>query len=450
MISANNALPAPLIKLPRVTEVQNLCNRAELLQWRGQSRIRIEQLKRIKELCIYAQQHSPYYREKFSGMDFTELSWGQFGELPVLARDQLRRSGTDLDNELIPESHGQTGTTMTSGSTATPVEIRTTHRVAAVWAANALRDHLWHGRDASLTMAALRWLVDNSAMAPDGKSLDSWGEPQSMFYATGKASLLNSASAIKDQLVWLQQRNPHYLITHPSNLQALLSEYGENDVALDNLQQIRTVGETVSPELRKSTFAVLGVPLIDFYSAQEVGYMALQCPVSDHYHVLSDSVLLEIIDDEGRPCNVGQAGRIVVTSLDNYATPLIRYDIGDIGVLGNSCSCGRGLPVLQEILGRSRNMAILPDGSKKWPNLGFRKMMEVADIRQFQVVQHGLENIELKIVVDEPLEIDQKNRLGGILREHLGHPFKVEITYHDEIPRGANGKYEDFKCMVKD
>lgn len=450
MISANNALPAPLVKLPRITEVQSLCNRAESLQWRSQGRIRSEQLKRLKELCTYAQRHSPYYREMFTGIDFTDLSWQQFGDLPVLARDQLRKSGTGLDNELIPETHGQTGTTMTSGSTGTPVEIRTTHRVAAVWAANALRDHLWHGRDASLTMAALRWLVDNSAMAPEGKSLDNWGEPQSMFYTTGKAAVLNSASAIKDQLVWLLQKDPHYLLTHPSNLQALLAEYCENDAVLSNLKQVRTVGETVSPELRESTHKVLGVPLIDFYSAQEVGYMALQCPMSNHYHVLSDSVVLEVIDEEGRPCSIGQAGKIVVTSLDNYATPLIRYDIGDIGMLGNSCDCGRGLPVLQQVLGRSRNMAILPDGSKKWPNLGFRKMMKVADIRQFQVMQHGLENLELKIVVDEPLRIDQENQLSEILREHLAYPFTVEITYHDEIPRGPNGKYEDFKCLVKE
>lgn len=450
MISTGNILPAPLVKRPRINEIHELCTRAELLQWRSPSRIKKEQLKRLRELCAYAQKHSPYYRETFSGVDFSELSWQQFSELPVLARRQLGESGSEIDNELIPQAHGQTGTTMTSGSTGMPVEIRTTHHVAAVWAASAMRDHLWHGRDATKTMAALRWLVDNSAMAPEGRSLKNWGEPQILFYKTGEAFVLNSASAIAEQLIWLKQKNPAYLITHPSNLQALLSECGHADVGLSNLLQVRTVGESVSPALRSMTREVLGVPLVDFYSAQEVGYMALQCPDSEHYHVLSDSVVLEVVDDNGQPCKSGEPGKILITSLDNYATPLIRYDIGDIGVPGEVCGCGRGLPVLKEILGRKRNMAVLPDGSQKWPNLGFRKMMEVAEIRQFQVLQHSVEKIELKIVVDERLTADAENRLGDILREHLEHPFVIEVSYHDEIPRSANGKYEDFKCLLGD
>jgi phenylacetate-CoA ligase len=197
------------------------------------------------------------------------------------------------------------------------------------------------------------------------------------------------------------------------------------------------------------TREVLATPLVDFYSSQELGYMALQCPESEHYHVLSDSVVLEVVDEQGQPCPPGEPGRVLLTSLHNYATPLIRYDIDDRAVLGERCGCGRGLPVLKQVLGRSRNMISLPDGGSKWPNLGFRAMMDVADIQQFQVVQRRLERLELKLVLSEPLLADQERQLKEVLRRYLEFPFEVEITYHAHIPRAASGKYEDFLNLVE-
>lgn len=449
MASISSILPEPLVRSDRAAKIQSLCVGGELLQWRSPSRIRREQLRRLQRLLLHAQRYSAYYSEQFEGQDFTSTSWQQFAGLPILSRGTIRQQGARLDCQTLPAGHGKLSETMTSGSTGSPVKLRTTERVTAVWFANALRDHLWHGRDAALSMAAIRWHPDKLGLAPGGIESPDWGEPCSLFFKTGKGYFLNSSSSIPEQLLWLRKNRPDYLLTHPSNLQALIQELLRSGDELPIPRQLRTVGESVSPELRRETREVLATPLVDFYSSQELGYMALQCPKSEHYHVLSDSVVLEVVDEQGQPCPPGEPGRVLLTSLHNYATPLIRYDIDDRAVLGERCGCGRGLPVLKQVLGRSRNMISLPDGGSKWPNLGFRAMMDVADIQQFQVVQRRLERLELKLVLSEPLLADQERQLKEVLRRYLEFPFEVEITYHAHIPRAASGKYEDFLNLVE-
>jgi phenylacetate-CoA ligase len=90
---------------------------------------------------------------------------------------------------------------------------------------------------------------------------------------------------------------------------------------------------------------------LTMYSANETGYLALQCPLSGHYHVQSETVLVEVLDEVGRACRPGETGAVVVTPLQNFAMPLLRYSLGDFAEVGSPCACGRHLPVLKEILG---------------------------------------------------------------------------------------------------
>ena len=99
-----------------------------------------------------------------------------------------------------------------------------------------------------------------------------------------------------------------------------------------------------------------------------------------------------------------RTGRLVVTSLHNLATPLIRYEHRDHVEVGTPCSCGRGLPTIARILGRTRNMLTLPDGRQHWPLTGFMAFREIAPVRQYQFVQHTREEIEVRFVVDRPTD----------------------------------------------
>lgn len=443
-------LPAPRVDTDFNRSLHALVSKQELSQWRNPKRIVRDQLHALRALLSYAQQYSPYYADKLATLNVNELTFEEFQQLPVLSRQELRDARKEIDCSTVPPEHGKTESTMTSGSTGSPVEIQTTEYVSLRWQCNALRDHLWHRRNAALKMGAIRWLPDNKAIAPDGLSFDGWGKPHDQFYETGESCFLNSSSAISDQVDWLHQHNPHYLISHPSNLRELLMQLRDRGISLGNLQQLRTVGEQVSSELRELAREVANVPLVDSYSSQELGYIALQCPWSGYFHVLSESVYVEILDENNLPCETGQIGKVVVTSLTNYATPLIRYEIGDMASFGGICSCGRGLPVIQQLAGRVRNMLRMPDGSSRWPNFGFRKIMQVAPLQQFQIVQTQLDTIEFRSVVRAPLTKDQEESVRQILNDHLGHPFDIIFSYHDEIVRSKSGKYEDFLSLIED
>ncbi len=176
--------------------------------------------------------------------------------------------------------------------------------------------------------------------------------------------------------------------------------------------------------------------------------MALQCPENDHYHVQCENVLLEVLDEKGVPCKPGETGRVVVTAMHNFATPLIRYSIGDYAMVGEACSCGRTLPVLRRIMGRVRNMMTLPSGGKVWPYFGANKLGDVAPLKQYQLVQKSLTELELRVVPERPLTSDDEAKMRTVIFESLGESFQLNFSYLDAIPCGPGGKYEDFRSEV--
>jgi len=197
----------------------------------------------------------------------------------------------------------------------------------------------------------------------------------------------------------------------------------------------------------------LGVPLVDIYSTREVGYIALQCPNHEHYHIQSEHVFVEVLNDEGEPCGPGEVGKVLVSSLHNLAMPLIRYDIGDYVEVGPLCPCGRGLPVIKRILGRTQNMLVMPSGKRRWPLLSsttIAGMLEVAPaIRQYQFVQKAPDLIELRLAVSQDLTSQQEASLVEWVHATFGAVFRVAFSYFDEVPRTAAGKFEEFICEVR-
>lgn len=414
-------------------------------QWYSPSVLAAAQLSEIKKLLAYAHEHSSFYRERLAGLDIPVLTMARFTQLPTLSRTELQQKNQQIDCAQLPPGHGSKKETRTSGSTGTPVAVRNSGLDSLMWNTLLMRDHLWHGRNASGRVAAIRWRSGQEGMAPDGIQFKDWGKPINLFYSSGASHYLNSSNDISAQLRWLAKVKPDYLITHPSNLSALLAAAAQSQ--LGSLQQIHTVGEAVSEQLRDQARELTGRSLVDFYSCQEVGYMALQCPDYEHYHVQSENILLEVVREDGRPCLPGETGKVLVTALRNYATPLIRYEIGDYAEVGHDCPCGRGLPVLTQIHGRVRNMLRHPSGELRWPNFGFGQFIDVAPIQQFQVVQKSLTAIVFRAVVranhGTHFSPAQEANIIAILREHLGFDFAVAIEYHQSLT-GENGKFEDF------
>jgi phenylacetate-CoA ligase len=296
----------------------------------------------------------------------------------------------------------------------------------------------------------IRTFKDGVADYPQGGRQKGWGEPFKNLYTTGESVGLAITATIEQQLEWLQREQPAYLLAFSGVVKGIAELCIDKNIELPFLKDISTLGETVDDSLRQLTEQAWNLKLIDMYSAQEVGYMALQCPDGDGYHVQSEGVFLEVLKDNNEPCAAGESGRIVVTPLHNFAMPLIRYEIGDYAEVGELCSCGRGLPSLKRILGRSRNLLRLPDGSKIWPRLSELRHQGIIQIKQFQMIQKSVERIELKIVTDQEVTQEQEIQLQALINTRIAQPFAIEFSYHEKIPRSESDKYEDFICELSD
>jgi phenylacetate-CoA ligase len=213
---------------------------------------------------------------------------------------------------------------------------------------------------------------------------------------------------------------------------------------------IFTNSEIVEPDLRKLVKEVLNIPLVDTYSARELGYLALQCPEQEHYHVQSENVLIEILNDQDKPCEIDEPGRVIATGLHNFSSPLIRYFVGDYATPGEPCSCGRGLPVIKRVLGRQRNVLKMPDGRRIWPSFSSNgiRLMDLFSGGQFQVIQKTLTEIHINLAHVARFSADQEMNLKKQLQTVFEYPFNFVFNYLEKIERGPGGKYEDFKCEI--
>jgi len=409
-----------------------------------------QQLRQLRELLVHAAATVPYYRERFAavGLDPASInSATAFQRVPILTRSAIQDAGAALHSTTLPSEHGELNEVCTSGSTGRPIRTYGTAVTRFFWAAFTLREHLWQQRDLGAKLATIR--TEGNDTGPDGHSATSWGEATEHCYVTGPAVMLGLRTPVDVQAHWLVRHDPKYLLTHPTNLRALTEYCREHGLRLPKLRQVRSFGEMLSDDVRQSCREVWNVSISDVYSAQEIGYIALQCPRHEHYHVQSEGVYLEVLDAQDQPCAPGEIGRIVVTTLHNFAAPLIRYEIGDYAEVGGPCDCGRTLPVLKRIMGRQRNMLTLPDGRQLWPSFPAAQWSKIAPIRQLQLVQQDLQTIEARIVTLAPFTAEQETRLRAFLQERFDYPFTIVLTFLEEIERAPNSKFEDFVSNVE-
>ncbi len=451
--SAHDSVAWPALPGPGPALTAALLQQLEESQWLAPEELQARQLRQAGALLDHAYRHLPFYRDRLAlaghlpGKAPTPEVWAN---IPVLRRAELQQAGAALYSPVLPERHGETYEVSTSGSTGRPVKARGSVMSQLFFDVISLREHLWHRRDFSGTMAAIRSFPDGVAAYPEGARSRVWGRALKGLFDTGPSVMLSIVSRVEEQLDWLQRQQPDYLLIYPSALRDLLLLCREQGVTFAKLREVRTLSEALPAETRELCREVWGLKIADMYSSQEAGYLALQCPDHEHYHVQSEAVLLEVIDGAGRPCAPGETGEVVVTPLTNFAMPMIRYAVGDMAEVGEACPCGRGLPVLKRILGRNRDMLVYPDGRKAWALMAEFNYTQLPEIRQFQLVQHAVDDLEMKIVATRRLTGIEEAKVIEWIRTRCQHDFPIRVTYHEEIPRGPGGKFRDFRCDIPD
>lgn len=440
-------LDFPALTVEGVGRMLALQFQFERSEWWPAGRLEEEQHAQLALVVAHACETTPYYQSLFAGVRLpAEPDRAFLRSLPISRRADIQAAGRGLVSRSHPKEHGPMTFARTSGSTGQPVDFARDDLTGLLWLACSLRDYLWHGRDFRGKLATIRQMKPGAADAPHGARTARWGASVSAFFDTGPGVVLDVASSLEAQAAWLREERPDQLVSLPSNLVALAAYARERGDPLPPIGEIRTFGEMLPAGSRALLRETWGGKVTDMYTCEESGYLALQCPEHDHFHVMAENVIVEIVDEAGRPCEVGVPGRVLVTSLHNFATPLIRYDIGDYAEFGPPCPCGRGLPVIRHVHGRRRNRVMLPDGRTGFPRLGERTFVTTPGLRitQFKCVQKSLEAVELQLVCAPLPDPAQQAEIARVLTESLGHPFAVTFRFPERILPGPNGKFETF------
>ena len=414
-------------------------------------RLQAEQFRQAGELLAHCAAHVPFWRDRLARAELPgsgPLTWESWRRLPVLTRAEVQAAGTALHADPSPAQHGQVVTDTTSGSSGTPMHYLTTHLSQLFWHGFLLRETLWHGWDPAGRLAVIMGDPSGAAPPPDGREAADWGPPLSRIFPTGPAATLDIRSPIEVQAAWLARQNPDFLLTWPSNLAALAQHCLDHDIRPSRLRVARTLGETVPPSLRDLCRKAWGAELVDCYSAGEVGYIALQCPSGPHYHIQSEGILVEVLDDVGAPCAPGEIGRVVVTSLHNFAMPLLRYEIGDSAELGGRCTCGRTLPTIARVLGRTRDRLILPNGQRRFFSQS-EVFTQVPQMRRYQIAQVARDLLEFRVEASGPLPAETEAMLEQAVADTLQHRFRVRFVYFETFPQRPGTTCRDVVCEIE-
>ena len=444
----------PVIQSGRAAELMALQRQFDQSQFWSAEALKTAQFSQLSKLVDHAVRTVPAYAQRLkaagilSGKPLTEKLWQR---IPILTRKDVRELGTKSHSSATPPVFGALSSTSSGGSSGAPVTVRKSAVDELFWQAINIREELWHRDNPGGTIARLRGVpadlppeFASAARASHGAVLPDWGAPANMIWKTGKLGLISPAHSLEVQAKFLQKLQPDYLYTFPSYLRPLLSHFKETGKRLTSLKSVWTASESVDDSLREACSSIFGCKIIQNYTSGETGYIALQCQSCNNLHVQSEIVHVEIIDQQGNPCAPGEIGRVIVTPLHNYTMPLLRYEIGDEAEVGGPCVCGRGLPVLTRIVGRTEDYFTLPTGLRRRVNLNHYRLSAISAIREFQLVQNTTTHIELKLALARPLTQAETDIINEVLKKEAGDVFETSVTFHDALERTAVGKLRAF------
>ena len=397
----------------------------------------------LTPLVQHARRNVPFYERRlaplFRGAEPDLLRWDG---VPILTRAEAQSSTRALTARIVPPHAGAVTSGETSGSTGRPLRYLTNELASVASLGATDRTMRWWDFDGAKTMASFVARKPGGASTQAGTTATGWRVGFAGQHHMNAVSMHSDAS-----IDWLLTCRPHYLTAQSFVLLGLAERARERGIKL-RFERINSTSTVLSDDIRNICEEVFGARPIDQYGALETGLIAGECPWCRRYHVNAETMLVEILDADGRPARPGEVGRVVLTSFYNYAMPFIRYEIGDFAVAGPArVKCPLKLPVLTKILGRYRNSFIL-NGRRIYPYVPVARLREFISFSQFQIVQTDHDAVEVRYVPLDALRPVDSVGLEACMRELIDSSLRIRAVAVDEIPRSASGKFEDYLSLV--
>jgi phenylacetate-CoA ligase len=418
----------------------------ERTQWLPPEGLAEYQLQRLRAFLIRVGRDVPYYRELFKSLQFEPeavSSLADLQRLPVTGKAIIR---ANMD-ALTAVNSGPLERFSTGGSSGEPLifyrgKERVSHDVAAKWRATR-----WWGVDIGDPEIVV-WGSPIELNSQDRVRLvrDSVLRTQLLSaFEMSKANLLHFTQTIR-------KVKPRMLFGYPSSL-ALMAQYCQsNGYKVDDLgiKVVFVTSERLYDHQQKMIEEVFGCPVANGYGGRDAGFIAHACPEGS-MHITSEDIIVEIVDEQGAVLPSGEKGEIVVTHLSTGDFPFVRYRTGDVGSLSDTlCACGRSLPVLAEIEGRTTDFVKAADGTVLHGLAFIYVLREFPQVEQFKIIQETVTRITVQIVVPGADRAEIEKVVTEQFKRRLGDSLVVTFDYVSKIEREASGKFRYVVSKIAD
>jgi len=409
----------------------------EKTQWLSPQELKALQTARLKTFLIDVEQHVPYYQQLFNQLKFNPnnvASLEDLKKLPLTAKPLIREHSEQLKaDDAVGLAKFNTG-----GSSGEPLIFyignkRVSHDVAAKWRATR-----WWGVD----------IGDPEAVI--------WGSPIELS-GQDKIKLVRdkllrthlipafemSPAKIDGFIQQIKTLKPKMLFGYPSALAHIATHAEKIGQVLNDLgiKVAFVTSERLYDHQRAKIEQVFACPVANGYGGRDAGFIAHQCP-EGQMHITAEDIIVEIIDNNGNVLPYDQAGEIVVTHLATRDFPFIRYRTGDVGVLSDEkCRCGRGLPLLKEIQGRTTDFIIAQDGTVLHGLALIYVLRDISGVESFKITQHSVGETTVQIVKNQQYNQENDAKIQSEFKQRLGQDVQISVEYVSEIAKEKSGKF---------
>ncbi len=409
----------------------------EQTQWWSPDRLAQLQLQRLRGLLQHAQQHVPYYRDLFARMDFEPAavtSLTDLQRLPLLGKAEIRANADALKaDNAVGLARFNTG-----GSSGEPLIFfignqRVSHDVAAKWRATR-----WWGVD----------IGDPEIVV--------WGSPIELTAQDRVRALRDkllrtellpafemSAAKLDGFVARIRERRPKMLFGYPSALSHIARHAEKRGLRMDALgiKVAFCTSEKLYDHQREAIERIFGCAVANGYGSRDAGFIAHQCPAGG-MHLTAEDLIVEIVDAAGRVLPAGEAGEIVVTHLATGDFPFIRYRTGDVAIMDTAaCACGRGLPMLKEIQGRTTDFVVARDGTVMHGLALIYILRDLPQVAGFKIMQESLDLTRVQVVPGPGFDAGITRHIQRGLAARLGEGVRIEVEEVNAIAPEKSGKY---------
>lgn len=410
-------------------------------------------IQKQKDLYHHAYAHSRYYHDLFQKIDLIRdgtVDESRFAEIPILTKEIIRKNHQDIisdDYQTRKWFYNSSG-----GSTGEPIRL--------------IQDDIYLKWAAATNYFYFKNILEIDE--PAAKKVILWGSERDLFKGSMdyKAMIWNwltntiylnsfrmSGQDIEQYIHIINCFKPEIIRGYAGSLFELCRYAEKNKIPLYSPKIVVSAAENLSDTMKKVIESNFGTTAYNFYGSREVSNLAGECK-NGLLHLFQFWNYVEVLDKDNQPVQEGEEGRVIVTNLFNYSMPLIRYEIGDMAILGQEkCSCGQMLPTLKKVTGRITDHFILENGTMV-PAEFFIHLLGVVSYKQgtfekFQVIQEGYNDIRINVVSSKKIPEKYKNDINEKIRVVMGPECKIIWNIVDDIPKTPSGKYLYTKSLIR-